>query len=212
MDKLRPYILFALIIFVVHTIFSCEPAKAGPAAIFNGNVVKLLKPGASLNGFVNILAGSTSPQSVAVNAPAGSLYLQYGSSGNAYVKMDNGTSTNWSLISTGGGGGGTGAYTVYGSTGSPVVVSSSGISSTSQQRQLYIVKTSSGAVNVTANPQITAGTVVGQELVIMGTSSSNYPIFSNGNGLSLNGTANITDNATLNLIWNGTVWSEQSRR
>ncbi len=109
-------------------------------------------------------------------------------------------------------GSGSGGYIVYGSPGSPISVGTSGITASSDQRQLYFVNSSGGAVTVTANPQITAGTIIGQELEIIGTSDTNYPIFNDGNGLSLNGVVELKSYSAIRFIWDSSVWVETSRR
>jgi hypothetical protein len=151
--------------------------------------------------------GQTSLTSGAVlvgNGTSAVSQVSPGSSGN--VLTSNGST--WVSQAPSGGG----AYVVSGSTGSPNLITTSGVTAGSAQRQMIFVATSGGAVTVTANPQISAGTVVGQELVVVGTSASNYPVFNDGSGLSLNGVANLTNNAVLNLFWDGSVWHEQSRR
>lgn len=45
---------------------------------------------------VQVLTGSADPSSSATNAPAGSMYLS--TNGNAYVKTDAGSSTNWNKL------------------------------------------------------------------------------------------------------------------
>jgi hypothetical protein len=106
-----------------------------------------------------------------------------------------------------------GGYTAFGSASEPVTISGpSGLVPTTAARQVYFVQSSGGAVPVTATPQIAAGSTVGQELLLMGLSDTNYPIFVDGNGLSLNGPININSNASILLVWNGLVWQEDSRR
>lgn len=99
-----------------------------------------------------------------------------------------------------------------GSVGSPNVISAAGgVSSTSDQRQYQFVISSGGAVTVTANPQVSAGTVVGQELIIEGTSDTDYPVLSHGNGLNLNGSIDLKNRKKIFLLWNGVDWSEMAR-
>ena len=73
-----------------------------PASIFNGAKVKALKKIFSLNGGAELHSGTTDPTSVAVDAPAGSLY-QNETSGKLYRKDDAGSSTNWSEMAVTGG-------------------------------------------------------------------------------------------------------------
>ncbi len=96
----------------------------------------------------------------------------------------------------------------------PTNVSASGLtySYTSGVSLKYVkVATASGAVTVTNNPQISAGTSEGYSLVLLGTSDSNYPIFNDGNGLKLNGECMLKEGSMLGLIWLGSTWVEAFR-
>ncbi len=73
------------------------------------------------------------------------------------------------------------------------------------------VTTASGEVTVTNNPQISAGTTEGYRLVLVGTSDTNYPIFSHGNGLVLNGECMLKNGSILELVWMSSSWMEVSR-
>lgn len=75
------------------------------AVIFNGSKVKSLKPILSLNGGAELHSGTVDVQAVATSAPAGSTYHRT-DTGDVYRKLDSGSSTNWVLIGSGGGGGG----------------------------------------------------------------------------------------------------------
>jgi hypothetical protein len=80
-------------------------------------------------------------------------------------------------------------------------------------RQLaYVVGDTTVGTDVTANPQISPGSEVGQELFLVGTSDTLVPLFEDGTGLSLNGPFYANKYSTLGLHWNGAVWSEISRR
>lgn len=101
----------------------------------------------------------------------------------------------------------------YGSALSPQIISSAiGIPATSDQRQLWIIKSTGGGQYIIANPQIAPGTVIGQELYIQGASSTDYVILQDGSGVSLNGPEYATNNGSIYLIWNGINWYETSRR
>lgn len=75
------------------------------ASIFQGNFVKTLKAALNLRDAAYILTGSDDPTSVAKSAPKGSLYLRQTGSGDGsvFVKLDNGSSTNWTQLGSGGG-------------------------------------------------------------------------------------------------------------
>lgn len=129
-------------------------------------------------------------------------------SGNAgkFLKTD-GTTVSWDVVSAIGG------YDVIGSPGSPyIVISGNGVVvNTSSMLQIFTVSTG-GAVMVSANPQIQAGSVIGQSLILFGTSDVNYIILSDGNGLSLNGAVNLKNKQSLMLSWSGTEWWEVARK
>lgn len=105
----------------------------------------------------------------------------------------------------------------FGSTGTPRDVAATGIvsgdshMSTTSTRQIVFVQGDGGAVDVTANPQIEAHTLVGAEMTICGENDTNTLTLETGNGLFLNGDAILGDNMVLNLVWNGSVWLETGR-
>lgn len=113
----------------------------------------------------------------------------------------------------GGGGGGTSGYAVFGSAASPLVVDASvGVTVSSDPRQLRFLESSGGAVTVFANPQIAAGSTIGQELVLCGGSDTNTLRINDGTGTSQNGSVVLTTNSRIYYFWNGTKWDEISRR
>jgi len=106
-----------------------------------------------------------------------------------------------------GGIGGSGAYTVYGTIALPVVVvPATGVVSTRAQRQMHIIKSNGGAVNISANPKINAGSKIGQELLLVGGSDTDFILLTDGNGVKLNGTKKLKLNQTVLLVWDGTNW------
>lgn len=132
-------------------------------------------------------------------------FVAPGTSGN--VLTSNGTT--WSSTAPA-----SGAPSIVGSTGTPTAITAGGgvtFSGTNYSNTNFITG-SGGAVTVTANPQITAATSVGQMLHLIGQSNSNTVTFSDGTGLSLNGTWVAGLQSVLNLEWDGTVWVETSRR
>ncbi len=74
------------------------------------------------------------------------------------------------------------------------------------------LSTAVGAVTVTKNPQIAAGTD-GQFLILEGTSNSDYVILNSGNGLHLHGAVAILDHDKLTLVYHAAdaVWEELTR-
>lgn len=114
---------------------------------------------------------------------------------------------------TAGGGGGSASYVVYGSTGAPIqVAAASTVAVSSDARQLRFLSSTGGNYSLSSTPQVTAGSIIGQELTLRGTSATNYIILADGNGLSLNGPCSLTNNQTLELVYDGSVWAELSRR
>jgi hypothetical protein len=112
-----------------------------------------------------------------------------------------------------GGGGGTGALVTVGTMSSPLAVDPTvGVLVTTDQRQMKFISSTGGADPVTASPQIAPGTVVGQELELVGTSDTDYLIISDGNGTSQNGPINLKRHSVILYAWDGSVWFERSRR
>lgn len=106
------------------------------------------------------------------------------------------------------------APTVSGSRASPTAITAGGgISfSASTYQNISFIQGSGGAVTVTANPQVAAGSSVGQTLSLIGRSATNTVTLADGTGLSLNGAWVGGLDSILNLVWDGTNWAETSRR
>lgn len=168
-------------------------------------------PAANLSGQVSVPHGGTglatlTSGSVLIGAGTSNVSLVApGTSGN--VLTSNGSTwTSAAAAST--------APTVTGSQASPTAITAAGgisFSGTNYFNINYIVG-SPGAVTVTANPQIATGTSVGQQLILIGTSATNTVTLADGTGLSLNGSWVGGNNSSLILNWNGSVWTEISRR
>lgn len=72
--------------------------------IWGGIYAKSLRSQLNINDVYYILEGTVDPTVSAQNAPRGSIYFRTGGSGgSAYLKQDNGSSTNWTIIATGSG-------------------------------------------------------------------------------------------------------------
>ncbi len=103
---------------------------------------------------------------------------------------------------------------VTGSEGSPSAITAVGgitVSATSGDEMIFI-EGSGGAVNISANPQVSNGAFVGQALILVGRSDTNTITLEDGDGLSLNGTIELFLNSVIELIWSGSVWLEKSRK
>lgn len=83
-------------------------------------------------------------------------------------------------------------------------------------RNIWYVKSNSGAVTVTKNPQIDPGSFDGQELTLIQTSATDTLQFADGTGLATSGASVIVldqVNKMVTFIWDNTalMWREKSR-
>jgi hypothetical protein len=106
------------------------------------------------------------------------------------------------------------APVVSGTAGAPNAITAvGGVSfSGSAYDNVTFIQGSGGAVTVTANPQVAAGSSAGQRLVLVGESGTNTVKLQDGSGLSLNGAWVGGLNSVLGLMWDGSVWLEEFRR
>lgn len=135
-------------------------------------------------------------------------------------KLDSGAATNGQVATADGSGGVTYvspasiAPGTSGTDASPTTVTAAGgvvFSGTAYENYYFL--TAASAITVSANPQISAGTNVGQRLVITSKSATNTITLADGTGLSLNGTWIGGLDSVLILYWNGnSKWVEISRR
>lgn len=104
-------------------------------------------------------------------------------------------------------------FLAYGTRAAPLdITAAGGITSHGTQTELQFVHGSPGVVTISANPQITAGTQVGQILTLMGTDDTNTLTLSNGNGLVMNGDCTLLNDSVIGFVWDGTNWCELYRR
>ena len=102
--------------------------------------------------------------------------------------------------------------TITGSMGSPtLVVAANGITPAGVGEQVIFVA-GTGGVDISANPQIAAGTQVGQKLTIIGTSDTDTVTLDDGTGLSQNGSITLKQHYEIRYMWTGSVWKEEFRR
>lgn len=107
---------------------------------------------------------------------------------------------------------GGGELTPFGNAGAPIVLDPTvSIPISNVQRQIRYVETDGSGNNITANPQIQPGTVVGQELYLEGTDNVNYVELDDGDGVSMNGLWQGKVGFQIIFTWNGLVWSEAGR-
>lgn len=101
----------------------------------------------------------------------------------------------------------------FGSTGEPKEMDPAvSLEISNNYRQVIFLESTGGSQTVSANPQIAAGSRVGQELILVGTSNTNELIFNDGNGLLLNGPLKINQYQSASFFWNGASWQEIARR
>lgn len=90
-------------------------ATPGSPVLTSAGFVKTFLP-LNISNQCYIITGTADPSSVAQNAPECSMYMS--TNGNAYIKQDAGSSTNWSKIATGA----SAVTTVFGRSGAVVAV------------------------------------------------------------------------------------------
>lgn len=102
---------------------------------------------------------------------------------------------------------------ISGTFASPNVISAvGGISILSgKQKQIIFIKSNGGAVLISANPQISVGTVAGQEIVIYGTDDTDIIGLSDGTGIKTTGIPTLASRTNITFIWDGSIWCETSR-
>jgi len=106
-----------------------------------------------------------------------------------------------------------GATTITGSAGAPqAITAAGGIAFTgSDYFNMWFVQGSGGPVDLSANPQIAAGSVVGQRLLLRGCSNTNTVKLEDATGLLLNGECILSLGSMIELFWSGSTWDEISR-
>jgi len=173
------------------------PATAQFAILTNatGNPIELLDE-----------TGSTAANQILTGS---GLDLRLANASSAWLYYDL-TSARWRVV----GGSGGGARSVTGTTSSPIAISAAGGITAVQgaDEDLYL-ESDGGFVDVTADPQISAGNVAGQTLRLIGASNTDAIRLEDGDGLALNGSWDSVAGAVLSLLWDedSTLWREVSR-
>lgn len=85
------------------------------------------------------------------------------------------------------------------------------IPASSLPRRIVFLNSTGGNVSITGL-QAEDGVLIGDELILVGTSDINYPTFRDDDGLALNGSIDLKLNRTIYLVWSGAVWLEISRK
>lgn len=203
-----------IIIFLFFTIFSLTATAQSPWYFGSGKAVNLTNAIRYKNG-IEQLAGGLDPSATAVSADTGSIYLS--TSGTAYLKQDNGLSTNWlplGVATTGT------VATINGQSGPAVSIASGSagtdfaVSASSNVITLDIPSSSASARGLLTSANWT--TFNNKEPAITATSSSDYyrgdktfqPLNKTAVGLSnVDNTSDATKNAATATLTNKTLTS-----
>lgn len=101
---------------------------------------------------------------------------------------------------------------VTGTRAAPIsIVAVTGVVPAGYAEEWIFVQGSGGAVTVSANPQITAGTIVGQKIRLIGRDDTNTVTLADGTGMLLNGPVTLGAGSVIDLGWDGTNWFESGR-
>lgn len=100
--------------------------------------------------------------------------------------------------------------------GTGITSGASHMSTTAIRQTVYVVGNGSAPADISASPQIEAGTLVGQEMEVCGTDDTAYVLLEQDVNLQINGAASLTKDRCLTLVWRGTdgtnaAWGEKSR-
>ena len=98
--------------------------------------------------------------------------------------------------------------------GTGITAGASHMSTTAVSQTIFLKGSSSGENDISANPQIEAGTLVGQLMTLIGRNSDDYIKLDHGNGVDLSGGSSWFSfvGCCLVLEWDGTNWYEKTRR
>jgi len=173
------------------------------------NTISNIAAGSALSGLVGVGNGGTGLSTLT----SGSVIVGAGGSTPTFVAPG----SNGNVLSVSGGvwvsaAPTTAAPGLSGTVGAPTAVTAVGgvVFSGSAYQNFYFLTGSGGPVTITANPKISAGSNVGQELVLVG--GADAITINDGTGVSLNGNMVLASGSVLSLYWDGSVWQEASRR
>lgn len=108
--------------YIIAFLFSIAHATPGQPIITSGGTAKTFLP-LNIQNTCQIITGSLTPTSSAVNAPKCSMYMST-TTGSVYIKQDAGSSTNWNALAALALGG-QGAMSIFGTSGTFTTLASS---------------------------------------------------------------------------------------
>lgn len=92
------------------------------------------------------------------------------------------------------------------------ITAAGGITSHGNQSEFQYIHGSPGAVILSGNPQISAGTAHGQLIRLVGRDDTNTVKLVNGTGLSMNGDCLLGEDDSITFFWDTVNWVETGRR
>lgn len=204
---------------------SVKLAKTIPSSSFDptlptniGTANALLKVNASGNGFetgpttISIFASEAAAAASAAAAAASSTAAGI----SAAASAASASAANSSAVAAAASAASALAYVTPTITGNRLtpqnIVAASGIAFVGPAYEnIWFIQGNAGPVNISSNPQIAAGTLVGQKLKLIGRDDTKTVQFNDGTGLSLKGICILGADQILDLFWDGTNWNEYSR-
>ena len=102
---------------------------------------------------------------------------------------------------------------ITGSRASPsLIIAGTGIAFTGVAgNNTWFIAGSGSAIDISASPQIVAGTNVGQRLTLIGRHATNTVQLDDGSGLSINGSCILAEDESISLFWDSVNWVELGR-
>ncbi len=103
-------------------------------------------------------------------------------------------------------------WTITGTFGVPIDITAvGGIAVVGAQKEIIICQGDGGDINISANPQIAAGTQLGDILKLVFASAQRI-LLEDEDGISQNGAFQGSTNRQIEYFWTGTLWLENSRK
>lgn len=170
-------------------------AETNPILIETGNST-------ANSGKISLVTGTSSATRGKIEFIDGS----QGTDGHVWTQVGTGGAGNWEAAPMA-------SPNIGGTRAAPTAITAvGGITAGTGYVQIQFVEGSAGPIDITANPQISAGANVGELMSLVGRNATNTLTLDDGTGLSLNGQIILGLDSVINLMWDGTNWLETSRR